>query len=265
MAYQLKSTGIAANCTMLIAVDPDTGTVKDFASSAVTADMTVGANVTTGSQAWDGNTRHYFRHGAGTTDADFVKFGTTKPNWTFNVNGLERTWVFVGEVAGTQARAFGKDSSIYTAQINLAAGGSTHPAHVGAGYATSASGGNASPASGSKRIFGFSMKHGSAGGHGYAYTAADTDASMTVTDVGAPTSTSATNNFDLTYVGRRNDATAHQQDKVHLIAIFDASLAEADWDTLRDDWFGTLLETAGGGGGGGQPPRSMHLSRLMRV
>ncbi len=57
MAYKLKTTGIAALCKMVIAVDPDTGTIKDSASAAVTADMTVGANVTIGSQPWDGTTR----------------------------------------------------------------------------------------------------------------------------------------------------------------------------------------------------------------
>ena len=84
MAYKLKTTGIAALCKMVIAVDPDTGTIKDFSNASVTAAMTVGANVTIGSQDWNGTTRSYFRQGSGTTVADFVAFGATKPQFLAN-------------------------------------------------------------------------------------------------------------------------------------------------------------------------------------
>ena len=46
--------------------------------------MTVGANVTIGSQDWNGTTRSYFRQGSGTTVADFVAFGATKPQFSAN-------------------------------------------------------------------------------------------------------------------------------------------------------------------------------------
>jgi hypothetical protein len=264
VAYQLKSTGIAANCTMMIAVDPDTGTIKDFASSGVTADMLVGANVTTGTLTWDGNTRSYWQGGSGTADADFVKFGTTKPNWTNNSSGLARTVVFVGEVVGAYARVFGKDSSHYFASQDGGAGGSTYPYVGGCGWTSSVNGGAAPLSAGNKAIFGFSSVHGTSA---TAYWALHDAASMSSSTETAPAATSTANNFDLTYVARRNDVapSSGTRDKVHMIAIFSASLAESDWDALRDDWFGTLLEATGGGGGGGQPPRSMHLSRLMRV
>lgn len=250
MAYQLKTTGIAANCTMFIGVDPDTGDIVDFASSAVTADLVIGANVTTSSQAWDGVTRHYWRLGSGTASDDFIAFGTNKPNWTFNATGHLRTVVWIGEVAGAQARLFGKDPNNYFCTQDTGSGGATFPTcFVGSirthGSATALS-------SGAKRIWGFILDHSDTT---TAFYAADTDSAMTmVTGLGVYSGTSGTQNYDLTYIGRRNDSTSKQQDKVHAALIFDGLLSEAELDTLRDDWFGTLLESAGGGGGGLAPP-----------
>lgn len=240
MAYQLKTTGIAANCTMLIAVDPDTGTIKDFASSAVTADMTVGANVTTGTQAWDGITRHYWRLGSGTAAADFIAFGTNKPLWALNAAvRTAASAVWIGElVTGSHGRMFGNNSSSYLGQIDTGAGGSTHPAALIA--SNSYNGGQANAAPG-KRIYGWSFTR--SGSRNW-YTAADTASSMTT---GSGSVSAVEDSYSLSYIARRNDNTTHNQDKVHCIAIFDVHLTEAQWDSLRDDWFGTLLEVVSGG------------------
>lgn len=263
MAYQLKASGIAANCTMCMAVDPDTSTIKDFASSGVTTDLTVGGNVTISSQTWDGNTRYYWRPGSGTADADFVKFGTTKPHWEFNTTDLERTIVFIGEVAGLTAIAFGKDSSNYFASRSIGAGGNTYPQWYGLGHTTQQNGGLSPLASTNKAIFGFSAKHGSGSGYMTAYAALHDASAMTVVSgLTAPTSTSGSMVFDLTYINRRNDSTTHQQDKTHAILIFDAALSESQWDSLRDDWFGTLLEAAGGGGGGAEAAARNYYAQL---
>ena len=243
MAYQLKTTGIAANCTMCIAVDPDTSAIKDFASSGVTADMTIGANVTTGTRTWDGNSRYYFRLGAGTAAADFVAFGTTKPSYTNNVAGTQRTLVWIGEAAGYAARVIGKDANHYLASQDIGIGGATFPRLCGMGYGSRVTGGGAAISAGAKWIFGISMIHSTSG---ITYAAADTDSAMTAVSVGAPTSTSTSANFDVAYVGRRNDSTAHQQDYIHAVLIFNTALTEAQWDSLRDDWFNVLLEPAAG-------------------
>lgn len=239
MAYQLKTTGIAANCTMCIAVDPDTNTIKDFASSAVTADMAVGANVTIGSQGWDGITRKYWQIPSGTTDADFVKFGTNKPLFNIGASGTERTIVWIGEVAGSLARAFGNSSSEYFMSRDSGSGGNTWPtAYVGA---NALQGNGTALTSGQKAIWGHVLRRGT---DWTAYRALDTDTSM-----GSNTgSLGAVNvSYSLTYVNRRNDNTAHQTDKTHAILIFNTALSGAEWDSLRDDWFGTLLEAASGG------------------
>jgi hypothetical protein len=258
MAYQLKTSGIATACTMLIAVDPDTGTVKDFASSAVTADMTVGANVTIGSQSWDGNTRYYAQLGSSgdTTSAAVITFGTTKPHWANNVAGMTRTWVWCGEAQGTSPRAFGKDSSHYAAGRNIGAGGNTLPQQVGMGYPAGATGGNAPLAAGDKAIFGLSTVFGTSG---FAYTALHNAASMTVTNVGAPSATTSAGVYDIPRIGAHGASFAHSADKIHFVAIFDAALSEAEWDSLRDDWFTVLLEPAGGGGGSSLPAKLHHL------
>lgn len=240
MAYQLKTTGIAANCKMLIAVDPDTGTIKDFASSAVTSDMTVGANVTINEQAWDGITRKYWVLGSGTTSADFIAFGTNKPLWQLNSGGrTAASAVWIGElVTSSHGRMFGSSSSNYLGQIDTGAGGSTHPAAFIA--SNSYNGGQANAAPG-KRIYGWSFTR--SGSRNW-YTAADTASSMTT---GSGSVGAVEDSYSLSYIARRNDNTTHNQDKVHCIAIFDVHLTEAQWDSLRDDWFGTLLEAASGG------------------
>lgn len=236
MAYQLKTSGIAANCLMAIAVDPDTNAIKDFASATVTADMTIGGSITVGSQAWDGITRKYFQLAA----SNYVGFGTNKPSFTFNASNTQRTVIWIGEVAGSGARVFGNNSSEYFAAVNTGIGGNTHPtAIVGA---NPISGTGASLVAGNKRIFGWSLVRGGATDSSFIYSAEDTASSGTVTP---KTITSPDVNYQLSYVGRRNDNTTQQNDKIHAVLIFNTALSQADFDSLRDDWFGTLFEVAG--------------------
>lgn len=239
MAYQLKSTGIATQCLMCIAVDPDTGTIKDYASAAVTTDLVVGANVTLGTQAWDGISRDYFRLGAGTAADDFVAFGATKPVWNLTDSGTQLTAVAIGEVAGASARCFGADSNNYFAAIDLGASAYYPTLRVGA---TAKRGAGAALTTGTKAIFGVAIDRTNSC---TAFRSLDTDATMTV-DAGIGGAVSGSSNFALNYVGRRDDSTTHQQDKWHLIAFFSGLLVEADFDALRDDWFGTLFESSGG-------------------
>jgi len=239
MAYQLKTTGIAANCTMCIAVDPDTDEIKDFSSSAVTSTITVGAGISIGSQDWDGNTRKFIQLAA----SNEVAFGANKPRYeNFNSAGLERSVVWIGESAdATAARVFGSDSQHYVAAVNLAAGGATHPAVNGLGFTTLQNGGFTAPSVGQKVIWGFSAKHGT--GNTF-YTALHNASAMSKAAVGTPTS-SASSGFDIAFLSRRNDNVLKANDKIHVIAIFDIELTESDWDALRDDWFTVLLEPAG--------------------
>lgn len=60
MAYTLKATGVAAIATSIIAVDQDGTTIRDFKSSTRTANMTVDANVSRGTSTWKSVSRGYF-------------------------------------------------------------------------------------------------------------------------------------------------------------------------------------------------------------
>lgn len=248
MTYQLKTTGIAANCTMLIAVDPDDGVIKDFASASVTSTMTVGANVdASNSDTWDGNTRRYFTLGSGTTSADYIAFGANQPLYAVNT-GLGISAVWIGQYPNPNSghpRFFGENSSQYVAGRNLAAGGSTHPAMTsGYGHNYGAiSGLNAAPASGAKVLWGYSLTYGT---NVVFYTALHDAASMTKTTNTAGSWSAAS--VSLGYVGRRDDSTEKSNEKIHALALFNVALTEAEWDSLRDDWFTVLLEPASGGG-----------------
>ncbi|MCL2344961.1 MAG: hypothetical protein FWC58_03795 [Desulfobulbus sp.] len=122
MTYQLKTTGIAAHCTMCITVDPGDGVVKDFASSAVTSTISVGASVTFGEQAWAGIPRKYFKMAATTLAAGTVTFGANKPQFDPFAATLQRTIVWIGESAGNAPRAFGASASSYIAAENTGGG-----------------------------------------------------------------------------------------------------------------------------------------------
>lgn len=230
MAYRLKTTGIAASCTMCIAVDPDTNTIKDFASATVTAGITVDAGITIGQQDWDGNTRKYIQLAAN----NFVNFTAgSQPSFVLGAAPSNRTIVWIGEAAGPGARVFGTSSSDYFYSQDTTTG-LDHPTLYMGG--TKFTGGMANIAAGEKRIFGFSLTRGAVS---TAYTALHNAASMTSA---ATSSVGVGANWTLATIGRRTANTTQQNDKVHAILIFNVALTQAEWDTLRDDWFGVLLE-----------------------
>lgn len=251
MTYQLKSTTpfsgadsgvIVRHC---IAVDPDTSEVKDFASAGVTADLTVGANVTIASQTWKSVSRPYFQLGSGTAADDYIAFGATKPVWDFN-SGESRTLVVIGEAgSGPILRIFGANSGAYFSTQNGTTGGSTFPNLTLGGTAT----GTGGPlTSGQKFIGGFSVVHNTSS---TAYRALEGDTTITSESATTLNPGGTTFDFNPAYIGRRNDsATSALSYKIHAVLILEGALSSTGWQALLDDWFGTLLEVAGGGGGG---------------
>lgn len=237
MAYKLRATTLTAKFSSVIAVDPDTGTIKDFVSAAVTADMTVGANVTIGSQAWNGTTRSYFKQGSGVTAADFVVFGTNKPPYRYNAASPKMSVVFIGEVAGQAARVFGNNSSDYFCSISMEAGGNTYPWALFSG--TAQQGALTRLAAGAKVIFGWSYVRTGSGTPSLIYANTHDNTSRNVIAKAAAT---VTVSYDLTYIGRTNEETGHQQDKIHVILIAIDQLTADEFDALQADWFSVLLE-----------------------
>ena len=243
MAYQIKTTGMASRALMLLMVDPDTGQITDYASSAVTTDLIIGANVTTGNVTWDGLTQKYFMSGpsVGTTDAEFVKFGTNKPTIAVNASNAQRTFVCLTEIGagGTPFRVFGNNSSEYMSLISLAAGGATFPyIHIASqGF----NGGQAAPTTGAKKLFGWNFIRGTSREW---FECSDT---ATTINSGSTTLTNIDITYALNYVGRRNDNTIHDQSKFILIGMFSGTATMGELALLRDDPAGYLLEPVGGG------------------
>jgi len=238
VAYKLKSTGIAANCTMLIALDPDTGTVKDFASAGVTEDMTV-TGLTTGTATWDGNTRSYFSLAAATN----IAFGDEAPTVTLNTTtNPELTIVAAVELDNPlNTMVFGTNSSNYFSARNATSG----VGHPFLAEGASSWGGDTTISTGERRIFGFGLKYDD-GYSGALWTALHDDSAMTTGAMTGGTITSIS--MGLTHVGSRNGSGTGFSDaaKWFFVATFDAQLSEAQWDSLRDDWFNVLLEPDSG-------------------
>lgn len=235
MTYKLKTTGIAASCIACIAVDPDTNQIKDFASAAVTADMTVGGGISVASGTWNGNARKYMQ----LATSNNVAFGTNKPTFTLSVSQTQRTVIWIGEAAGNSARVFGNSASDYFASVNTAAGGATYPHASIASNSVAAT--SPSIAAGAKVIFGWSLVRGGAANSSFVYSANHDGVSKVVT----PKTVGSINpSYPLSFVGRRNDNATQQNDKIYAVLIFNTALTEAQFDSLQADWFGQLFEVA---------------------
>lgn len=238
MAKQLKTTGMAARAVMLIMVDPDTGTVKDFASSTVTSTMQVGANVTVGDLTWDGVTQKYFRNGSGTTDADFIKFVTNKPGFTVGAGSTQFTLVALVQAENATTRVMGTASQDYFFSLDSGSGGSTYPRLYIASNAFTA--GLSAIAVGAKKLFGFNINRS---GSGNWFEAFDTDSTI---NSGSLSFSAIDKTWTLDYVGRRNDSTSNARGYFVAIGIFTGNATSEELGALRDDPAGYLLETAGG-------------------
>lgn len=264
MAYKLKTTGLAASVRFLICVDPDTDYVMHYSPANVDGYVaTKGANVTINSQAFDGITRKYWQRGSGTADADFVKFDTNKPNWSCNVAAQQRTVVYIGQHAASGGDAytvlFGKDSGIRVTSYNPAAGGDSYPDAAWLGWENVVTGAQARPFS-TKVIWGFRLTHGTS-----LHMFWDTDTGTSISESShSPTWYAGTAaNFDINYVNRYNTGgTSSGRSLDHAIIAFDTNLSTSDIATLRDDFFGVLLEAAGGGGGSAAGAASHYYRQL---
>lgn len=260
MAYTLKDATIPNKVRWLIAVDPDDGVVKHYAPTDSTSRagyaVTQGANVTIGTQAWNGNTRSYFMPGSGTADADFVKFVSNQPSYNLGDTGEAFSLVYCGEnvTSGQTHTAFGYSSDHYMATFDLSSGGNTFPALM---RTSNFNAGQTYPGANQKIFYGF---HLTVSTSLYAFYGGDSAAPTKSSSLSAPT-TSGTD-LALTYVQRRNDSSNHHQFKTHFIMQTNSVLSDAEVDALRADWFTELFESAGGGGS--SIAAISHYQRMMR-
>lgn len=251
MAYQLKSTGIAAYCVMAVAVDPDTGAVTDFASAGpggtggTGATLAVGANiVASNTLTWDGNTRRYWSMGATNSAADSISYISNAPKWDVQTSGRKQSMVAIAQVdtGGNTVICGGSNSSNKILQSDTGSG-------IGLPYTSyngGRNGGGGYPNANDKVMFGFTLEHTTGGSYGF-YCLHDASSVTITSNLGVVSGTPGTLTY--TNICRRNDQTTHIAHKWLLIAQFDAyTLSSTDMENLRDDWFGTLFESSGGGG-----------------
>lgn len=244
MAYTLKNATLPNKIRWLIAVDPDDGVVKHYAPTDSTSRagyaVTQGANVVVSTQAWNGNTRHYWKNGTGTADADFVKFTSNKPSYNLGDTGDAFTLLWCGEnvSSGQVLCAFGNDSNQYMSTFDLVNGGNTYPCLKRGGNTYHA--GQTYPGANQKLFFGF---HVTVGTSLLPLYGSDSSAPTKGSSLGTP-SASATD-YDLDYISRRNDSTNDHEFRTHFVLQTNSVLSDAEVDALRADWRTELLESGG--------------------
>ena len=241
MTVTLKTTGIAARCTMCIAVDPDTGLLRDFASAAVTADMTQ-TGLTISSQSYNGTTRGYWTNGASAT----LTFGTNKPVFAYvGATGFETFAAFTaleyattdnagfivgdsGEQSGFKFIAAKGMESWRLGNVTTVVAGVTNGTTYGGGVCIT-------------RDSAHAAYHRPPGGSTVGPNAADSIGGAEV-------------NFSLSALGRSGTAGTIVDHKLFCVALFRAASAspvamtQAEFESLADDWFGTLFDVTASGG-----------------
>ena len=164
---------------MVIAVDPSTNTIRDFASDAVTAGITVDPGITFGEQAWNGQSRKYIQltqQEYHEPNGNFIAFTGDKHQFILSDVQPTASAVWIGQKTTGLSRFFGLPSSTYFAAGSLSAGGPTHP--WGEINSIQLNGGNPAVPNNTKVICGFSIRRG---GASVVYTASDTASAMTAT------------------------------------------------------------------------------------
>jgi hypothetical protein len=239
MAYTLKTTGIAAAATSIIAVDDDGTTIRDFKSATRTANMTVNANVSRGSSTWKGGSRFYFETKAnGSFDFYGLTFASGHEIPFNNSTGAPGTGTFIayagtpgisgGGTAAMLANAAGSDLlNRFTGTLNFGYSGTgtdkglttlptdnTTKFSVGANFLY-----------GSNRDYFYGLESGSLAADG-AYSEGGFGANSLISAIGGA-------------AGQGN-----APGKTHVIIVLPRPLTLSEYQSLHNDWFGTLFEVA---------------------
>lgn len=237
MAYTLKSTGIATNLTMCLMVDEDGTTIKEFVNATVNSQKTVDSGVTISEESWKGTTRKFFATAAnGTFDFHGIRFGATKPAWNPTdadgcafwgacasmSAGISPGVFLTGNIAAHHLRR--KPSAPNSAQLY------SYDGNRGAGS-------TALPVTGESFSFGcsydsddfqwyYGLESGSLAADG---SGTSNNGWMESTTVAAIGGWSGQNNLPASW---------------HICCIFNRKLTLTEMQSLHNDWFGTLFESA---------------------
>lgn len=233
MSYTLKTTGLAAIATSIIAVDEDGTTIRDFVSSARTSAFTVDAAVTTGTSSWKGTARNYFQ--TLSAPGDSFKGITIGSGQEIPINcGVGHTGigVFIA-CAGAGAPGFyGVIMAQGTGPIIRTSGGKLRQPtgeSAQAGTTTIPSDGT------TKFAMGISFLYGSTWTNYYGLESGSLAADGTGTDAG---------NGGDTLINSIGGASGFGSlpAKYHIMVVIPRPMTLAEEQSLHNDWFGTLFD-----------------------
>lgn len=241
--YALKSTGLAALATMVVMVDSDGTTLREFVSSTVNGTMTVSAALTTGTKSWQGTNRNYW------VQAASGSFDTT-PEVEFNTNFPVANWndgisIFA---AFAQMSSTGNDQSAIAINASNGWGFGPEPETDGgfgfmAGAVRMPSSGDPIPLGTTSFSVGGNLNANATYDLWYAAEASTTPTTFNVengTDVGWGIDNSTITEI-CGFHGQGNKPT-----QTHIVAMFNRELTVSEFGTLHDDWFGTLFDVIPG-------------------
>ncbi len=227
MAYSLKTTGIATNLLMCVAVDEDGTTVKEFVSADVNTNKTT-TGVTTSSATWKGTSRGYFVVSGTSGSPNCVQFPAThRPAWA--VSDTDGGAIFMALSGSTNASGTFVIDDNGAGMLGRAAG--TVLTMNGGGR----SGTTTPPSDGTTKWSG--------GGNYHAFTDWQIyygleSGSLAQDATGSDAGTAAT--LNITGVGGWAGFSVAPAN-YHIAAIFNRTLTLVEMQSLHNDWFGTLF------------------------
>ena len=239
----LKSSGLATAAVMVVAVQGN-GSIVEFVSPTVNSQKTVAAQVTTGTSSWKGSTRRYFetKPGASPQDPtwDFygVTFGSTKPtvNNSGSGNGIGFFAAFAGRSAsnGGAPFLFGMDSGTDGWGVDASTGRQRWRIasnSFGEGSTTLPSNGT------TKFSIGSNFDGGSATSeHFYGLESGSLASDGTY----APADFGSTGDLVVAIGGSAGNGNFPA--KCHIAALFNRELTLSEYQSLHNDWLGTLFD-----------------------
>lgn len=241
MAYTLKATPFGAGTTPTFCFMRDldqTGSNlgKDYASSAITTDLSVGSNCSPQTLASYGagsdKTLYGIRTTSDTTNG-FITFGTNKPSYSIGAANL-RTIVIIGNAVNASVSAaylMGSD----TTDGNYVSLGSTSVLAYKSTFKTTTLANRTAT-----RTYGLVLDSGTDANS--KIWAADAGGVMANVTSGTPSGVNSLS-YTLSYLGRLNSvSTSMWNGDIFLVAFFDVALSEANLNSIHADPYGSLLD-----------------------
>jgi hypothetical protein len=243
MAMALKASGLATDLITCVAVDDD-NTIKDFMGYTITLGSGVAASVSTAT--WKGTSRRYFVTTDNTT-ADFygVEFTATRPPIDEDV-GISVWFACAGASAPTDASVPGPFVAIGgggTNQRGVLRGVSANPVTYstlgGSPYAVTST---SVPTDGSTKFsLGITYKNATSSTALYGLESGSLALEDTEGSDGGGWGGATT----VWNIGGCN-GNGNQPFKPFIVCVFDRLLSEAEYQSLHNDWYGTLFEAPAG-------------------